>query len=280
MSLVAIVTCAGENVDPDSPAMLAALAAHGVEGELCVWDDPSVRWARFDLVVVRSTWDYPPRREEFLAWARGVPNLENSYEVIAYSSDKHYLADVEAHGIAIIPTNFCAVGERPTLFDGALVVKPCVGAGSMGAERFGGEERARALAHVATLHAQGRDVMIQPYVASVDTIGERGLVFIDGVFSHAMTKGAMLNVGEVDRHALYRRQQMTRAEPDDDAVRRAETILRVMGFADLLYARVDLVLAGDEWQLMELELVEPTLYLGFDEHAGDKLARAVLARLA
>ena len=99
MSRVAVATCAGENVDPDSPILLAALERHGLEAHLCVWDEPDVEWASFDLTVLRSTWDYAPRRGEFLAWARSVERLANPYEVVEYSSDKHYLLDLAARGV-------------------------------------------------------------------------------------------------------------------------------------------------------------------------------------
>jgi glutathione synthase/RimK-type ligase-like ATP-grasp enzyme len=280
VSLVAVATCASEQlVDPDSPLLLAALDAQGVAAELCVWDDARVRWDRFDLVVVRSTWDYTNRRAAFLEWANALHRVLNPVGVLAYSSDKHYLVDLAQRGHAVVATAFCDVGERPTFPDRDFVVKPCVGAGSIDAERFRPRDIDIALEHVARLHAAGRDAMIQPYVESVDTLGERALVFINATFSHAMTKGAMLNVASSDRDALFRREQMSRAIPEPEALAAAQAILDDHRFADLLYARVDLVNDDGKWRLMELELVEPSLFLGFDDNAAAALARAVRARL-
>ena len=279
MTKVAIATCAGENVDPDSPVLLAALEAEGVAGELCVWDDADVAWSHYDLVVLRSTWDYAARREEFLAWARAVPCLVNPYEVVVYSSDKHYLADLADKGVSVVSSRFYDVGETPEFPDGNFVVKPCVGAGSIDVDRYGADEHSRARAHVARLHDQGRDVVIQPYVDTVDDCGERALVFIDGAFSHAMTKGAMLNVAPSKRDVLFRREQMSVATAESDALALARAVFEHAGFTDLLYGRVDLVQTPTGWALMELELVEPSLFLSYDDDAPRRLARAIRARV-
>lgn len=279
MNRVAVATCLGVDVDPDSPVLLFELEAAGLKGELCVWDDPKVEWSHYDLVVIRSTWDYTSRRGEFLSWAKSVAHLHNPYGVIEYSSDKHYLTDLVAHGLRIIPSHFCDVGKKPRFFDHDFVVKPCVGAGSMDAARYDKDEHELARAHVARLHAQGRDVLIQPYVASVDSFGERALIFINGEFSHAMIKGPMLNVDQLDRHRLFRREQMSLAEGEPDAVAYATSVLAAKGFSRLLYARVDLVRVDDEWAVMEVELVEPSLFLTFYEPAAEKLSLAIAQRL-
>ncbi|MHB2029089.1 MAG: ATP-grasp domain-containing protein, partial [Acidimicrobiales bacterium] len=174
---------------------------------------------------------------------------------------------------------FCNVGETPTFVEGDLVVKPCVGAGSLDAKRYGAHEHDRALEHVRALHASGRDALIQPYVDSVDTLGERAMVYIDGSFSHAMTKGAMLNTDQEDRDFLFRREQMSVAMAEPDALRFAEHALKIKGYADLLYARVDLVRMNNEWAIMELELVEPSLFLTFVPEAATRLARSIVRRL-
>jgi hypothetical protein len=110
-------------------------------------------------------------------------------------------------------------------------------------------------------------------------MGERAIIFIDGEFSHAMTKGAMLNVEEHDRNALYRWERMSVAKAEPDAVALAEEILAGLGFGRLLYARVDVVQTPEGWALMELELVEPSLFLSFDDAAPGRLAKAIGRRL-
>ncbi len=278
MNRVAIATCLNAQ-DPDNPLLLEALTAEGVHADVVVWDDPSVVWDRYDLVVLRSTWDYSQRRAEFLKWAKGVKHLANPYGVVEYSTDKHYLADLEAHGLKIIPSHFCTVGKKPRFFDHDFVVKPCVGAGSISAARYRADEHDAALAHVKALHAEGRDALLQPYVDSVDTLGERALIFIDGKFSHALTKGPMLNVTELDRSQLFRRDQMREAVAEPDAILYGEKVLSTKGFDHLLYARVDLVMMDDHWAIMELELVEPSLFFTFEEEAATLLAKAIAKRV-
>jgi len=280
VSSIAIATCEGENVDVDSPILLEALQNAGLDAALCIWDDASVDWSRFDLTVLRSTWDYAPRREEFLAWARNVPCLVNPYEVITYSTDKHYLADIAAKGHHIVASAFCDVGDDPIFPGGDFVVKPSVGAGSIDAERYSPNEYDVARQHVARLHSAGRDVLIQPYIGSVDEMGERALVYIDGTFSHAMTKGAMLNVTQLDRNALFRREQMKTAVGEPEALSVADGVLKDLGFDDLLYARVDLVMTDSGWAVMELELVEPSLFLSFHQPAAERLAQAIKRRIS
>jgi glutathione synthase/RimK-type ligase-like ATP-grasp enzyme len=278
VSRVAVVTCDGD-VDPDSPYLLAALDAQGLEASLVAWDDDQVDWDGFDLCVIRSTWDYAHHLERFLAWASHVERLENPLAVLRYSSDKHYLGDLARRGHRVVATTFCDVGEEPVFPQGDFVVKPCVGAGSMDADRYAQDEHARARRHVATLHERGRDVLIQPYVGSVDHDGERALIFVEGEFCHAMRKGAMLNTVAHDRHQLFRREQVSVVEVEATAVSFAREVLASLDFPDLLYARVDLVHDGDGWAIMELELVEPSLFLCFDATTTSTLARAIARRL-
>jgi glutathione synthase/RimK-type ligase-like ATP-grasp enzyme len=173
---------------------------------------------------------------------------------------------------------FCDVGDEAVFPDEDFVVKPCVGAGSIDAERYRPNDWAAARRHVEMLHASGRDVLIQPYVQSVDVVGERALVFVDGEFTHAMTKSAMLNTPASDRDMLFRHEQMAKAEVEPDAVDFAQRVLSDLGYQRLLYARVDLVGYEGGWAVMELELVEPSLFLSYDATAAVKLAQAIKRR--
>jgi glutathione synthase/RimK-type ligase-like ATP-grasp enzyme len=278
---IAVATSAFDDVafDPDAETLLDALAEVDLEGSMCVWNDPSVRWSDFELTVIRSTWDYTDDFEGFLRWARGIDSLLNPYPIVVYSTDKHYLGDLARRSHRIVPTTFCDVDDEPVFPDGDFVVKPTIGRGSIDAERYRRDEPAHALAHVQRLHAVGRDVMIQPYIASIDDMGELALVFIDGSFSHAMTKGAMLNTAAVDRDMAFRRKQMSIASANPDAVAFAEDVLNEERFRGLLYARVDLVKTSEGWAIMELELVEPNLFLAYDERAPRRLSEAIRARL-
>jgi len=171
---VVIATCAELPAgDEDGDALVAALADRGVAARWQVWNDPAASWAD-DLVVVRSTWDYTSDRDGFVAWARSMPRLANPAEVIAWNSDKTYLRDLAEAGVPVVSTTFFAPGETARLpLAGEFVVKPSVGAGSMGAGRFAADAADAARAHVTSLHDAGRTVLVQPYVTDVDTVDTR-----------------------------------------------------------------------------------------------------------
>ena len=121
------------DLDPDERTLVAALDALGVVAEPRVWDDPSVRWSDFDLVVVRSTWDYAARRDAFLAWCAAVPRVLNSVAVLTWNTDKSYLRSLAAEGIPIVPTTWITTDSHAgasDLPDGSLVVKPSVSSGA------------------------------------------------------------------------------------------------------------------------------------------------------
>ena len=269
--------------DADMAPLLGALDRAGVSARPVAWDDPVVDWAAFSLVVIRSTWDYIGRRDEFVDWARSVPRLANPATVVEWNTDKRYLADVAAAGVPVPPTAWVAPGERAEFPAGPFVVKPSVSSGSQGSARYRGAEPDgdAARAHLAQLHAAGRTAMVQPYLGAVDEAGETALVFVAGRLSHAVGKGPMLVVGRAPGDAEH--QAVGPRRPTADQVAVATQALRtVPGVADpstLLYARVDL-LPGDDGRpvVLELELTEPSLFLAADPGSADRLAGAVSVR--
>lgn len=284
---VALATAA-EAVDLDDDARLVrdALADRGVAAHLCVWDDPAVDWAAWDLTILRSTWDYPRRRDAFLQWSRhvdAVGALLNRPDVVAWNSDKRYLLALEARGVPIVPTRVVPPREAVKLpSDEPVVIKPAVSAGSQDTARYGPAEHADALAHAARLHAQGRHVLVQPYVEHVDEHGETAVVYLNDRFSHAIRKGPILAGTPVTVGGLFAAEDIRTRESTAAERAAAEAALDALPFdrADLLYARVDL-LPGDDGQprVLEVELVEPSLFLRFDAAACSRFARAIIRRL-
>jgi hypothetical protein len=289
MPLVLLATC-GELPagDEDAELLVPALADHGVHARWAVWDDPSVDWSA-GLVVVRSTWDYTAARTAFLAWVDALPRVLNPAPVVHWNTDKVYLGELAAAGVPTVDTMFAAPGEEPQFAPevAEFVVKPTVGAGSRGAGRFTADRLDEARAHVASLHAARRTAMVQPYLDAVDTAGETSLIYVDGRFSHAIRKGAMLPAGvahPVHGHELFveERIQARIAQPDELAVGAAVAdAVRDRFGADQLYARVDLLPTPDGPVLVELELTEPSLFLQHGSGADDPVATfaaAVAAR--
>lgn len=288
---VALVTCQElAEGDPDDKLLAVACEQLGLSTHIVAWTDPTVAWAEFDAVVLRSTWDYADRRDDFLDWASGVPTLVNPYAVVEWNTDKSYLERLAQAAVPVVPTIFVRPGTLPDLTvlpaTPEVVVKPTVGAGSRGAGRFRlADERPQLEAHVAALHTAGRTAMVQPYLAGVDADGETALVFLEGAFSHAVRKGAMLASGArfgVDDQSLYIEERITPREPDEQE---HQVAAKVMGHLHSLlgepplYARIDL-LPGDRGpMLVELELTEPSLFLGHSDGAAERLAGAIARRI-
>jgi glutathione synthase/RimK-type ligase-like ATP-grasp enzyme len=249
----------------------AALGARGLEPTWAVWDDPAVDWSRFDLVVVRSAWDYAERWQDFLAWADTVPRLENPLSVLRFGADKErYLTALAAADVPVVPTLFLGPGapfappeEQP------FVVKPAISAGGRRSARFeAGDERARTL--VAEITDAGDTVMLQPWL---DSVRESSLVFVDGRYSHSLSRRAALPLGAA-QEVLYLEEELGAYEATPEERRVAEAAVAVVP-APTLYARVDL-LGGS---VLELEVVEPSLYLSFAERSADGFAEAVWRRV-
>jgi hypothetical protein len=280
----AFATCAAQPRDWDDDDHLVALTGATWHD----WDDPEVDWDAFDLVVVRSTWDYTRRLEDFRRWARSVPRLVNPPSVLEWNTDKRYLAEAQAAGLPIVPTRFVAPGEpwEPPPAP-RFVVKPAVSVGAQDTLVLRAGEAGRAAALVASIHASGRVAMVQPHVASVDERGERGLFFFGGAFSHAIGKGAVLEPGADVQHDLGMRQEAWPADATAAELELAERSVTWLGerFGTApAYARVDLVLGEDgEPQVLELELTEPCLFFrhapdGAEERFAEVLTRSAAAR--
>jgi glutathione synthase/RimK-type ligase-like ATP-grasp enzyme len=284
---VALVTASvARGLDDDLPPLAAALGRRGVPHEVLDWDDPSVDWSRYRLAVVRSVWDYVHRREEFLAWAERVvatTALLNPPAILRWSSDKRYLGELARAGVPVVPTAFAEPGEAMSWPDGGeVVVKPAVSAGSIDTERYPPGRRAEARGHVARLHAAGRTAMAQPYMAAVDGAGETAVVHLGGALSHAVRKGPMLLPGREVVAGLFVKEDIAPATctPEQAAVAEAALAAVPGGARDLLYARVDLVPGPDGGPaVIEVELLEPSLFLAQAPGAADRLAAAIAARL-
>lgn len=279
MTRLAWATGAGfAAADADLPLLTDAADRAGITSEVVVWDDPAVDWDAFDLVVVRSCWDYVPRRAEFLAWAAAIPRLANPAAVLRWNTDKIYLRELEAAGVAIVPTAWSVERAEDLPPAREWVVKPTISAGSADTARWADPER--ALEHGRELLAAGRPTMTQPYVDAVDSEGETGLLLFGGRFSHAFRKGALLTTGDDPRELPELKEDIRAREPSADQVAFAERTVAVateiLG-TQPLYARVDVVTGADgSLRLMELELTEPSFFL---DHTDVGAARMVDAAL-
>lgn len=278
-------------LDEDMPPLVAALQAQAVEVGTPSWDEAAVDWSRYDLAVLRSTWDYVDRVDEFLAWADSCATrtrLVNSPAVVRWNTDKHYLQDLARAAVPVVPTHFVEPGSRaPVELDrflaepgyGEFVVKPAIGAGSRDAARYRRGDRERAGAHLQALLDAGRSAMLQPYLARVDEHGETAAIYLGGHYSHAVRKGPLLRVGDALVAGLFAPEQVTSRVADAGELRVAEAALAAIPFERPTYARVDMIRDDRGAPLvLELELTEPSLFLAHAPGAADRYA-AVLRQL-
>ncbi|KUL55411.1 hypothetical protein ADL22_00515 [Streptomyces sp. NRRL F-4489] len=283
-------------IDYDMPLLLDACQAAGIKAEICSWRDPDIAWDDFDAVLLRSPWSYVENLPQFLEWCEyvtDVTTLLNPLPVVRWNLDKHYLADLAARGVPVVPSGFVAPGTDPAAALRAflaehqetaeLVVKPAVGAYSRDVQRFARSAQDAAAAHLGKLLDQGQHVILQPYLGAIDDHGETDLIYFDGVYSHAIRKRALLRPdGPADEPTQDARTARSAAE-DERAVAAAalDAAAEHLELPEpLLYGRVDLIRDADGKPLvLELELCEPSLSMPFAEASAGRFARAIAARL-
>lgn len=283
--------------DPDRSLYTAALRSAGVEPAHHHWWDRTVDWSAFDLIVMRTPWDYTQRLPEMLAFLDRVEplgTLQNPVGVIRWNLDKRYLADLADRGVPTVPTTYVTeetgIGDALAATGGErVVVKPTVSAGSTDTGLFAAVDPAAATL-ARTILARGKTVMVQPAVASVVEGGETAVLAFDGRVSHAARKGPLLALGGGLRGGSYDEAILPHAATADE-VAVAERTLDVVaalgaerGWADpgepLLYARIDVVTLDDgSAAVLEAELFEPSLFLPTDPDAAHRFAAACLAHL-
>ena len=277
----------------DDEQVVAALDRRGVAAERIPWDDPETDWQAFDAVVLRSPWDYARRRDEFVAWAAAVgPRLHNSPEVVRWNSDKRYLRDLAEAGIPVMETTYVGPGDPlPELRD-EVVVKPNVSAGGRDTGRFSSGAHDEAEALIDLIRASGRTAMVQPFEESVESAGETAIVCLNGEPSHALRKRAILRPDEVApvrddgvgaAEVMYDPALVTADRASEAELDLAQRIVAHVSerFAYTpLYARVDMLARdGSEPVLLELEAIEPNLYLDQVAGGADRVAAAITARI-
>lgn len=281
MRLALATAVAAWDQDIDLPPLLAACSRAGIHAEALAWDDPTVAWSRFDAVLLRSTWDYTTRLDDFLDWCGRVEQqsaLLNPLSTVRWNIDKHYLRDLAQRGVPVVPTDYLEPGAVPDLqrkaAAGDFVVKPCVGAGSRDARRFRPDEYAAAEAHAQMLLDSGRSAMLQPYLAGVDSYGETALIHIGGRYSHAIRKGPLLHAGAAGSQALFAAEDIQPRIASDAEHAVAERALAALPELPV-YARVDLLPTSQGPVVLELELVEPSLFFEASEGTAERLLAAV-----
>jgi glutathione synthase/RimK-type ligase-like ATP-grasp enzyme len=273
------------NILHDDGLLQAALAELGITSERVDWSRADVDWSAFRLTVFRTTWDYFDRFEEFSAWlarVRTQTRLCNDARLIHWNMDKHYLADLAARGIPIVPSRFVERGttlQLQKLLDDTgwseAVIKPCVSGGARYTYRVNRANAAKIESIVQRLLA-AESFLLQPFQPSIMTQGEDSLMVFGGRYSHAIRKIAKPGDFRVqDDHG----GKAHAYEPTPAQIELAERAIAACT-PQPAYGRVDLVQDEQEkWSLMELELIEPELWLRFHPASATAMARAIAASL-
>lgn len=268
----------------DDELFARALERRGARVRPMPWDDKAFAWESADAVVIRSTWDYHHRLPEFLSWVERVSTattLHNDARVVKWNSHKTYLGALAREGVPVIHTVFATAGAPLDVEAVArthgwhdVVVKPAVSNAAHETRRFAPGARREAQIHLDRL-LPARDVMIQPHLAALAEQGELSLLFARGSFTHAVRRRSAL----VDGHLM---PKSAPAEVPPAAHRCADRVLAaaqaLTGVSpnDYLYARVDLAPSEENFLLLELELIEPSLFLVHAPAAAEKFADALL----
>ena len=284
MKKIALVTYSGEpNLTGDDRLVLEPLKRGGAAAEIVNWDSGETDWGKFDAVVLRSCWEYHLRTDEFLSWIdrmdeQGIP-LRNSAETVRRNIDKFYLKDLAGKGARVPPSVWVKIGEKIDLAEilenkgwSRAVVKPAI---SMSAFEtwITSPDEARADQEKFGRISKTSGVIVQELVSEVQTCGEWSFVFLGGEYSHAVLKRPKMGDFRVQRDLGGTIDET--AKPDSLLLGQAREIYNLID-EPLSYARVDGVDVNGALVLMELELIDPVLFLSYQTGAPEKFAKAIL----
>lgn len=281
-----LILCATSESIPDltedDQALIAPLAKRGIEARAAVWSDRSIPWQKADAVLIRSCWDYHLRLDEFLGWIaaleQGGMRVWNPPPMLRGNADKTYLRELERKGVPIVPTLWPESGfqlQKELRNQGwkKAVVKPRVSATAHRTVLTTADEANNAQVLVDEL-LHGPGVMVQEFLEAVSTRGEWSLIFFAGQFSHAVIKTPKSGDFRV-QHDFGGSERIANAP--DWLIQAAARVIAALDSTPL-YARVDGVESGGQFLLMELELIEPALFLTLVEGAAERFADAIKAR--
>ena len=285
MRISFVTYAAHADLTPDDRLAVAVLEQLGATVSASIWTDPTIDWSGFDAIVLRSTWDYYERAAEFREWIDALDALKaplwNPPPVLRWSMNKTYLKDLEKAGVSVVPTVWLSKGDTPYL-RGILVerdwaeaiVKPVISANAARTWRV-------SMANAAQFDAQLMDslkigdMMVQPFIAEIQTRGEWSMMFIDGEFSHAVRKTP--SAGDFRVQATYGGTSIA-DQPSDRVLAAARRALDVAP-SPWMYARVDGVETASGFVLLELEMLEPSFYFAYAATGATRFAGAILDRV-
>ena len=286
---IALVSCSSmsafkSNIESEDELLLRFFSQKGVDARTEVWDDPQVAWESYDVVMIKSTWDYFDKPVEFRKWLEEMErrkiNLFNPVPVLRWNMDKIYLRDMEAANIPVIPSVWLDKGEPfdlkstlKRLDTDEIIVKPRISGASKNTIKVGhgNLDESKTLLQKLTRH---EDFMAQPYMREVEE-GEHSYLFFNGQFSHAINKVPKKNDFRVQH---YFGGSIDPILPEPHLLKQAQKVSDLFA-SDCLYARVDGIVRNEILHIIELEVIEPMLYLFTHPISFDTLLAAIKAKL-
>lgn len=274
------------NTTDENALLSAILSEMGISHQVVIWSDPTIDWSSFTCLLIKSTWDYFDYYEEFKHWIAamrklGIPVL-NSLDIVEWNSSKRYLLEVEAKDFPVISGFILEKGTQTSLSaiqakisSDVIVVKPLVSGGAKNTLKILTKEWDKYQAKVQAL-VDEESYLVQPFVAEVQEVGEYSLIFFNGKFSHAVLKSPAKQDFRVQH---YFGGTIKEIKPSSKMLKSAQDLVNNFA-ADTLYARVDGVQCNNEFYLMELELIEPYLFLDISDEALSNYKNAMAVRLA
>lgn len=273
-----------DTVDEDQ-ILSSVLTEIGISHEIHAWSDPTVDWSRFSLLIMKSPWDYFDYYSDFLVWIEkiktlGIPVL-NEMDTILWNSNKQYLLEIESKGFPVIAGKVLKMGSKPDIASiqqavnsDILVIKPLVSGGAKNTLKIPVSDWAQFEEKVTELVAT-EDFLVQPFIPEVAEVGEYSLLFFNGKFSHAVLKTPAKADFRVQHYFGGTIQEI---KPSHAMLDSCQKLVNEFG-SKTLYARVDGVEIGGVFHLMELELIEPYLFLALSKEAIPNYKRALEERL-
>jgi len=274
------------NTTDENRILSTVLKELGISHQIVAWSDQAVDWASFSCLLVKSTWDYFDYYDEFKGWIGamrklGIPVL-NSLDTLEWNSSKRYLLEIEAKGFPVISGHILEKGVKATSSDiftkissDVLVVKPLVSGGAKNTLKIKMKEWDNFESQVQGL-VDEEAYLVQPFVKEVQEVGEYSLIFFNGKFSHAVLKTPAIEDFRVQH---YFGGTIKQIQPSSKMLSSCQNLMDNFG-KNTLYARVDGVQCAGEFFLMELELIEPYLFLDSSSEALANYKSAIASRLA
>ncbi|HEY9044671.1 MAG TPA: hypothetical protein VIN08_02200 [Ohtaekwangia sp.] len=284
MPVIGLLTCQRlPQLHEADQALIPLFASKGITAKPVIWNDEDVRWEDYDCLIIRNTWDYYTQSDTFIAWLKrmGEKNVKlfNPVRIVQQNLHKFYLRTFEENGVRIIPTLFSSAAS-PISFEalqvkqwGKIVIKPAISAGSYLTTTF---ELSELTKQSFEEIVAGNDWLIQPYLPEITEQGELSMIFFNGIFSHAIVKKPKEGDFRVQRQYGGKYQLF---QPSNELLDVGKRIIAQVN-QSLLYARVDGVMIGNDFYLMELELIEPDLYFEFDDAIRERFVKAVMEQLS